>query len=996
MSATTSDADAARVLDEALEHVGHLLPEQTPLQSFVHHNTLHAFEHLPFEQAVLEGARVYGTEPYMEESAFALHLASGRILRQDVDEVLAAESSDDEPRQAQLMSRTAFRKARLRHLFELPTGAALEWQLIEGDARRAFHPTVDVGRRSHLLRGATLVHGPLPEGELTARSLSSLWRQLERAAPERCPQPSGPRRRDELLAAAGVDIDQQVQPLLIRLTSSFLDQGLASWHMPDVGLGLLRATRRLLGMGAGSPDPWRRGLGRELRRQEREGWDARRTCAWALTQMGLELERWPDVVQATLLSLRGWAGMVQQFALRPDRAPVEPRPAALDDYLALYLTLELFAARHALRTAAEDLGGFEALTDRLRSTSREPDRELVYEAFVLAQALEVDVVALYEARAAQSWLDEVRSFDALERRRVMHLAFERRHRVEVLDGIIAHCRLSASSPPAPRFKAVFCFDERECSTRRHLEEAFPDVETFGYAGFFGVAMAYQGLGDLRPKPLCPVNVVPRHLVRERALRPEEEAAYLAARRRQGSVAEALPVGGSTFTRAGLLTPLLGLASVVPLIGRCLFPRLAGRVAARWHHASSALPVSRLALERRSEELDEHGRAKGYSLAEMADVVEGMLRTIAMELAEGQLVLVVGHGSSSLNNPHEAAHDCGATGGGRGGPNARAFASMANRPGVREILAQRGLKVPETTWFVGAYHNTCDDSMQYFDLDLVPDTLVAELRHARTAMQEACKLDAHERCRRFGSAPEDLDLEHALAHAEAHAMDLAQPRPEYGHATNAVAIVGRRSRTRGLFLDRRAFLISYDPLTDPESDVLAQLLSAVVPVGAGINLEYYFSFVDPTGYGCGTKLPHNIVGLIGVMDGHASDLRTGLPWQMVEIHEPVRLLAIIEALPKTLEGILSTHPALASVISNGWIQVVAWEPGTDRMHVLGRQGFVEYVPENPRIPVVQHSAMFYRGQRGHLGLARADAALAGALPAATSGTPRGVAKIGEPA
>src|SRR5262249_40368913 len=135
---------------------------------------------------------------------------------------------------------------------------------------------------------------------------------------------------------------------------------------------------------------------------------------------------------------------------------------------------------------------------------------------------------------------------------------------------------------------------------------------------------------------------------------------------------------------------------------------------------------------------------------------------------------------------------------------------------------------------------------------------------------------------------------ALAHVEARGADLAQPRPEYGHATNAFCIVGRRSRTLGLFLDRRAFLVSYDPSTDERGEILARLLAAVVPVVAGISLEYYFGRVDPTGYGCGTKLPHNITALLGVMDGAQSDLRPGLPWQMVEIHEPVRLTIVVEA------------------------------------------------------------------------------------------------------
>ena len=155
-----------------------------------------------------------------------------------------------------------------------------------------------------------------------------------------------------------------------------------------------------------------------------------------------------------------------------------------------------------------------------------------------------------------------------------------------------------------------------------------------------------------------------------------------------------------------------------------------------------------------------------------------------------------------------------------------------------------------------------------------------------------------------SAPLTLTPEEARRHVEGRAEDLAQTRPEYGHATNAICIVGRRSRTRGLFLDRRAFLTSYDPTQDDaESTILTGLLRAVFPVCAGINLEYYFSYVDPTGYGCGTKLPHNITSLLGVMDGAASDLRTGLPWQMVEIHEPVRLLFVIETTP---EAMLADH------------------------------------------------------------------------------------------
>src|SRR5262249_42768896 len=154
--------------------------------------------------------------------------------------------------------------------------------------------------------------------------------------------------------------------------------------------------------------------------------------------------------------------------------------------------------------------------------------------------------------------------------------------------------------------------------------------------------------------------------------------------------------------------------------------------------------------------------------------------------------------------------------------------------------------------------------------------------------------------------------------QGRSADLAQPRPECGHATNAFCVIGRRARTRGLFLDRRAFLVSYDPTADHDSAVLARILMAVVPVVAGINLEYYFSYVDPAGYGAGTKLPHNVVSLVGVMDGAQSDLRTGLPWQMVEIHEPTRLALVIEGTPERVWQVVQANATIRRLVAHRWI------------------------------------------------------------------------------
>jgi len=380
-------------------------------------------------------------------------------------------------------------------------------------------------------------------------------------------------------------------------------------------------------------------------------------------------------------------------------------------------------------------------------------------------------------------------------------------------------------------------------------------------------------------------------------------------------------------------------------------------------------VTQLELERSEKTPGRENGHVGYTIEEMAEIVERLLRDIGTLDNLSRLFVICGHGSSSLNNPHEAAHDCGACAGGRGGPNARAFAQMANNPAVRELVAKSGLDIPSDTYFVGAYHNTCDDSVTYYDLDRLPSIRKDDFEHACQQIDEARKRSAHERCRRFETAELNLSFDDALRHVEARAEDLSQVRPEYGHATNSLCFVGRREWSRGLFLDRRAFLQSYDPAQDDEQHtILTRILQAVIPVCAGISLEYYFSYVDPTGYGCGTKLPHNITSLLGVMNGVASDLRPGLPWQMVEIHEPVRLLFVIETTPAAMLAIMEKNEGINKLVRGAWVQLATFDPTTSELQWFRNGNFEPYTRENDELPVRKSSLDWYRGCREHLGYA----------------------------
>jgi uncharacterized protein YbcC (UPF0753/DUF2309 family) len=483
---------------------------------------------------------------------------------------------------------------------------------------------------------------------------------------------------------------------------------------------------------------------------------------------------------------------------------------------------------------------------------------------------------------------------------------------------------------------------------------------------------YKGIDDARSAAFCPVVVKPEHSVLEQP--KAEDRALLESRRWRrrllGLLMRNWRVSSKTLWRGWLSTSVLGLLSAAPLVGHLLAPRRYALLRDWLNKAFLPEPRTELTLMRNTTQSygAVSGLLTGFAPEEKSERVASVLRPAGLVSGFARVVVALGHGSTSLNNPHESAHDCGACGGRRGGPNARLFAAMANRPEVRMRLREQGIDIPNDTWFVGGYHDTCSDDVELFDLDALPSTHRADVERVRERLEQARALNAQERSRRFESCPADLDPEHALRHVEERSEHLAEPRPEYGHCTNAVCVVGRRALTRGLFLDRRAFLVSYDANQDTGDQSLAALMAAVVPVCAGISLEYYFSFVDNNRYGCGTKLPHNVTGLLGVMDGHASDLRTGLPWQMVEIHEPVRILFVIETTPERLSKVIAASPSLSQLVENRWIRLATVDPASERVHVRRDSGFEEFDERLERLPVALSPAEWFAGKIEHLPMA----------------------------
>ncbi|MEO5363066.1 MAG: DUF2309 domain-containing protein [Magnetococcus sp. DMHC-8] len=1061
-----------RLLDW-VHHLEHHLPGQAPLRDFIHHNTLHGFQHLPFAEALRQAKRVTGIHGYWPAEQFRAAFRRGRITWPDLEEALlrhpelAAGEVLAELPHGTVRRLDLYRVALLHDLRPLQA-SQLAWQRTGRRALSTWQPDLDETVRRQWLAAATggeaeavadlwraclaglgLTDGtPHPEeqlddlldffvpdaghgADLDERLFSTLVRGEADTLMDRLLARLGPELTLSGLLAAltGEDLFDDVRPLLLRHVAGYLDHGLAAWPYPDRALGFFAAWRRQ------AMQDWSF-LPEELVNWREEidslGDDAVEAIMALLSRLGLPEKQWMAYLERLALRLPGWSGMIMWRHRHPGYAGLSPERVDVLDYLAVSLVLErLYAMRLCSRLwqveprlemlrwyfrshGAEFLVRWSLFNDPLPEHMAayagrllaQPDDDPPDEAhwYVLARMLRIGrhaaggrgghtphghawplfLLAQHLGVTAQAWrtwntaqvervLDALACLDEDRAGLIWLQAYESHYRHQVFNAIVQNQGRGrwARRDRRPAAQLIFCMDEREEGFRRHLEELDPRLETLGAAGFFGVPIHWQGLDDPGYAALCPVVVTPAHRVREEPLAEAEplHRAHVTRRQYRQLLREQLHQG----TRLGLFRPVLWTLLAAPwavllLLGKLLAPLTTGGLVVRLRDWFDRSVPTRLTLTAPADAPPATVAQPriGLTDGEQADRVEGLLRTIGLTDRLAPLVVVMGHGSLSQNNPHLAAYDCGACSGRHGGPNARVFAAMANRPAVREVLRSRGIDIPDDTWFLGAEHNTGSEAITWFDLALLPGSQRDALTRLQAQLAQAQAGSAHERSRRLASAPRQPTPAQALAHVAGRTHDFSQARPELGHVTNAVALIGRRAVVQGLFFDRRMFLISYDPTQDPEGRIAENILLAAGPVGAGISLEYYFSTVDNDRFGCGSKIMHNVTGLLGVMDGAASDLRTGLPKQMIEIHEAMRLLVIVEQTPAVLTRIHARQPAIRELVDNAWITLAAKEPASERLHLFRPgEGWVLWAGPLQPLETVARSADWYSGHDGPL-------------------------------
>ena len=980
-----------------VDHLSHVLPAQAPIRDFVHHNTLHGFQHLPFSEALAAAHHLTGAQCYWPESRFRACYEAGRITRDDLLTALddAGVAGLDQPLVGGLTRREIL-LASLLEGDETPSTARLDW-LIQEQAW-ADDPLFAVSRQCTVASGAK----PVDWAETAQIRWDALCQRVGKDWT----------LRSLLEYLTGEDVLERVRRILQRQLAAHLDLGMAAWRNPAQKQGFFAAWRASAELDIFWDLDELPNVRDEIVHLGHSPLDV---LVEELSRLIPDEDLWPGYLECLSLELPGWSGMFLWRGRNPEQQGV---PVDMLDYLAVRVLLErmlcddLMCRLSGAPISFEEFAGYfianpaefyvrdamrryalpEDVQQRVTSLTGELavdrlGRDGAAAWLALAETVAACVVNIdADARACRlmqmarrlNWdvdflsdllpgeivavLDCAAGLSGLQRGQIWLLAYERHYREQLFSALTAN-HLHQRAVPAVSAQVVFCMDDREEGTRRHLEELAPGVLTYGAAGFFGVAMYWQGVDDAGPSALCPIVVTPKHLVKEIAARgrAEQISAHQRRRERRLNWRERLyqfprrnPLSGP------LVTALAGVPALLGLLGVSLAPAWYGGAAERIRRMLDGPVVTGLAVNADTANPDSTVQA-GFLDSEQIDRVAAFLRSIGLTGDYAPLVLILGHGSGSENNPHRSAYDCGACSGRHGGPNARVFAAMANRPEVRAGLLARGLNIPDSTWFIAGEHNTCDDTIEWYDLSQVPTDFGPALDILVSQMSQACRAHAAERCRRFASAPSRLTDWQALSHVAGRASDISQARPELGHATNAAAFIGRRAMSRGLFLDRRVFLISYDPLADLAGAIVESILLAAGPVGAGIALEYYFSTVDNERLGCGSKITHNLTGLFGVMEGADSDLRTGLPLQMIEIHEPMRLLVVVEQTLGVLTEILDRQPPLQELINNGWIILAAKDPCTVALHqYCPRRGWMPW-SGSAVLPQVATSADWFAGQ-----------------------------------
>ena len=571
--------------------------------------------------------------------------------------------------------------------------------------------------------------------------------------------------------------------------AAFFDAGQARWGM-DRRAGLLATWQRQIAADRGLP--WHQNQRDAAARINALPSDPLTLIAHALDALDVPPSAHTHYLSALLLSINGWAAWCafERWQARLSGGDDDQ----IVHLLAIRLAWEVLLLDDAAAAGAPALTG-----DGWANTWAHADAE----------------IARHHAVQQVDWL--------------LQAALEIAYQQPLCSDLLAALQQPPIAAPKPEVQAVFCIDVRSEVFRRALESASTGIATRGFAGFFGLPIAYSPAGSALTRPQLPGLLAPTITVSE-SVAEEKGLGQALTERRQGALAwrqrwadlRAAAASGFSFVETcGLAYGPKLLKDTLPSEGP----------PARWEDTGLS-----------AAESDHRPRLPQASTDPVAaaTLAAGILNAMGITKDFAPLVMLAGHGSQTANNPHAAGLDCGACGGQTGEVNARALADLLNTTAVRTEMAKLGLDIPEGTHFLPALHNTTTDEVQLFDTDDVPPAL--HTRWPRCASR--CRRPASARA---PNAPATLGLAQWPTSTSAGTFT-PRARQRLGAGAARVGPGRQRRLHRGAApahaaacnLAGRGFLHDYRWRQDEGFNVLELIMTAPMVVTHWINMQYYAS------------------------------------------------------------------------------------------------------------------------------------------------------------
>ena len=940
---------------EKLDAVKGTVPHYWPIGSFIHHNPLKGFEHLSFKDGLNKAKKIYGGKVYMEPSYYLKFYNEGKIshtiLEENLKEVLEVDG--------------------LAEHYDLAMRCLLEvnplWNHFRKQADNKEH-TVDEDLLAYL------------DDEFSYHNKERWLKQITKHMTLY--------EINDILFHR--DDKEVIEKSIIEYISRFLDEGQTTLSMANRELGMFETFKLYedFDYAHDSETFVEEALERlHVKNKER----------YLLTHV-LKLHGWAGFIKYRsedpnyFAQQQNPSSLMDYMAIRLyyELAYLQHRKInnfdLLHDYSmenSSYVVLKMIKFKYNLPgkyiDAMEESNNYDDILERYVQEELHLDAKQVHLSNDILQNSEIPLVELAKIMEV---LREDEGYIWLK-------SLEDTYIHSFIDGMDLTDKKIEERPLAT---ATFCLDVRSEIIRRSVEST-GSYKTFGAGGFLGFPISFVGFDKTHEDILCPAVVTPKNIVFEIPI--ESSEAYNSKNKIAKTTKKVISDLKNNPYTPYIMVEAIGWIFGVNLFGKTFLPQKTNKL---FKSFTAEKPKTTFTLDKLSDEdielyvnrlhihiinnaivnssskkysqqdvqairdhlilgsnLDvnipselleelkgtnkvspqdyEYQKKKlaqvGFTLEEKVQYLYNLLTMIGQVDNFAEFVFLSGHQSTSDNNPFESALDCGACGGSSSLPNNRAICMIANSKDVREAIAEKGIVIPDDVKFMPILHITSTDEIKFYDTDILSQDEMKRFMKVMYDFNKGSILARNERAEQlpYTKTQEDVMIK---------SMDWSDPRPEWGLAGTMGVFAGPRDSIKDMAFGNRLFMHSYDSsLDNEEADILTRLFNGPLIVGEWISLEHYFSTVDNSIYGAGSKVYHNVVSNIGVFNGNYSDLKIGLPTQSVlsegqAYHEPVRLLTYMEA-PLATVGKAVENSIAKEFILNEWIRPIIIDKAAKKVY-----------------------------------------------------------------